>query len=149
MGDYVTTGDLVAIIFGALAVGALMGLIPLISGMVKNRKGLAIGGFVACVIAGFLLGIILALPTAIVFTLIIFLTKPKATEAVMNPYSPSMPAPPSNPYAPNPYAPSAPTPPQPVPSPTKSAGASMLCPNCGVQTENDAMFCVKCGKKLV
>jgi hypothetical protein len=56
------------VLFGALLMGVGMGLFPLVIGLIFKRTSLAIGGFVACVIAGFVLGIIAALPTALGFT---------------------------------------------------------------------------------
>src|SRR4051794_13196860 len=51
------------VIFGALAVGALCGLIPLKMGQSRGQAALGGVGFVACVGAGFLLGLTGALPT--------------------------------------------------------------------------------------
>ncbi len=59
-------------IIGAVLAGIVCGLIPLIFGLVRGEKGLAWGGFGACIVAGFLLGILLALPMAIVFTVLIW-----------------------------------------------------------------------------
>jgi hypothetical protein len=53
-----------------------MGLIPLIVGLVKRQKALAWIGFAVCIVCGILLGILLALPAAIVF-LVIILVKAK------------------------------------------------------------------------
>jgi hypothetical protein len=59
----------------ALAVGAVLGvvcgLVPLIYGLNKGEKGLAWGGFGACIAGGLVLGIFLAIPAAIVFTILI------------------------------------------------------------------------------
>jgi hypothetical protein len=61
-----------AAIVAALAIGVICGLVPLIYGLRKGQTGLAWGGFAACIVAGFLLGIILALPVAAVFTWLIW-----------------------------------------------------------------------------
>ena len=37
--------DLIAALIGSLVVGGLLGLVPLICGLVKKRVGLALGGF--------------------------------------------------------------------------------------------------------
>ncbi|MCR5641534.1 MAG: hypothetical protein K6G04_09310 [Lachnospiraceae bacterium] len=68
--DY-TTAYSIGRIAGALVMGALLGLVPLISGIKKQKIGFAIGGFFACVVAGFLLGIILGLPVCALFTFLI------------------------------------------------------------------------------
>ena len=54
------------IIFGTIE-GLLLGLIPLITGMKRNRPGLALGGFFACVVAGAVGGFILGIPTSALF----------------------------------------------------------------------------------
>jgi hypothetical protein len=60
------------LLFGALGMGSLCGLLPLIFGMRKGQQSLGLAGFVVCVFCGLVLGVLLALPAAIVFTLIIF-----------------------------------------------------------------------------
>lgn len=59
-------------IIGSLIGGALVGLIPLLFGMKKGQKTLAIVGFVCCVVGSFVLGVFLSVPVAIVFALIIY-----------------------------------------------------------------------------
>lgn len=68
---------LIGAILGSLFAGALVGLVPLICGLVKHRVGLAIGGFFACLVANFALGLILSIPACILFTVLIFVTKKK------------------------------------------------------------------------
>jgi hypothetical protein len=60
------------LIIGAILAGIVCGLVPLIFGHVKGEKGLAWGGFAACIVAGFILGLLLAVPMAIVFTVVIW-----------------------------------------------------------------------------
>lgn len=50
-----------AVVFGALVVGILLGLFPEIIGYRKGKQGLAIGGFISCVIGSLLLGLFLSL----------------------------------------------------------------------------------------
>ena len=69
--------DLIAALIGSLIVGGFLGLVPLICGLVKKRIGLAIGGFFACLGGGLLLGLILAVPMCVLFTVLIFVTKSK------------------------------------------------------------------------
>ncbi len=61
-------------VFGALLVGALCGLVPLILGLKRNKEGLAWGGFAACVAGGFAGGIIVAAIIAGIFAAIILTT---------------------------------------------------------------------------
>lgn len=63
------------VIWGSLIIGGLCGLLPLLVGTARKKKGLAVGGFTACVIMGFISGIVAALPVAIIFTVIIALAK--------------------------------------------------------------------------
>jgi len=71
------TAYLAGLIFGSLLVGALCGLIPLLTGLKKEKKGLAIGGFCACVVGGFIGGIIPSLLIAIIVLIIILVTASK------------------------------------------------------------------------
>ena len=59
------------LIIGAIVAGVICGLVPLITGLVKGENSLAWGGFVACIAGGFVLGLILALPLAVLFTVLI------------------------------------------------------------------------------
>lgn len=54
-------------IVGAGLIGILSGCVPLIYGLSKNQPALALGGFFACIISGFILGAILAFPMAGLF----------------------------------------------------------------------------------
>lgn len=60
-----------AVIIGALVAGTACGLVPLITGLIRGDTTLAVGGLVACIAAGFVLGLILAVPVAILFTVLI------------------------------------------------------------------------------
>ena len=60
-----------SIIIGALIAGVVCGLVPLVFGLMRGQTALAVGGFVACIAGGFVLGILLALPLAILFTVLI------------------------------------------------------------------------------
>ena len=55
------------VILGALVIGILSGCVPLIYGLNKNQLALALGGFFACIVGGFVLGAILAFPMAGLF----------------------------------------------------------------------------------
>jgi len=68
----------IGVVIGALFVGVLCGLWPLSAGIKKGRPGVGIAGFFTCLGAGFVLGILLALPTAIIFRLVIGVLDPPA-----------------------------------------------------------------------
>ena len=70
--DTMDVGDAALI---GLVVGIVCGLIPLVSGFVKGRVALGLIGFAASAVAGVILGLLLALPVAIIFTLAIFLMR--------------------------------------------------------------------------
>lgn len=74
-------GYALGVIVGSIIGGAIVGAVPAICGAVKNKIGLAIGGFFACLVASFLLGLILSVPVCAVFTFLIF-RKPKAAKEV-------------------------------------------------------------------
>ena len=59
-------------IIGSIISGALIGAIPAICGAIKQKVGLAIGGFFACLVSSLLLGMILAVPVCAVFLFLIF-----------------------------------------------------------------------------
>lgn len=110
----------IASIIGALAVGFVFGLVPLICGLVKKRVGLAIGGFAACLVGGFILGLILALPMCALFTVLIFVTKPKNTAQPYAQYPGQTPYPgPTQPVQP-------PVAPQPAPAPQQNAAPEKM-----------------------
>ena len=68
--DYTTVFNISRIV-GALVMGVALGLVPLITGLKKDKKGLAIGGFFACLVGTFILGLILGAPICAVFTYLI------------------------------------------------------------------------------
>ncbi len=67
---------LIGVIFGALCVGLITGGIVLAAGIVKNKIGLGIGGFFACLICGCMLGLILAIPCCVIFMYLILKKAP-------------------------------------------------------------------------
>lgn len=58
--------------FGALLTGIIIGLIPIIYGLKKEKIGLAIGGFFVCVISGLFFGLLLAIPAVTVVVYLIW-----------------------------------------------------------------------------
>lgn len=53
----------------------LVGIAPLIAGFIKKNIKLGIIGFASCIVAGLIAGLLLGLPVAVIFTLIIVLKK--------------------------------------------------------------------------
>ncbi len=76
------TAAVVGAIVGSLVAGALLGLIPLIIGLKKGKKGLAIGGFIACMVGSLLAGLLLNIPMCVLFTILIFVFSKKTDAAV-------------------------------------------------------------------
>ena len=61
----------IGVIIGALFIGAVTGAVPLVLGLKRKKKGLAIGGFCTCLAGGFLGGIIPAAVVCIIFVVLI------------------------------------------------------------------------------
>lgn len=80
-----------AIVFGALLVGYLCGLIPYYAAKRRGQTGLATQALVVCTVSGLGLGFVLALPVALVYTWVIRKkgTVPGATAQVGVPDTPS------------------------------------------------------------
>ena len=60
-----------------LIAGIVVGLLPLGIGFWKDRVALGVVGFVASALSGIVLGLLLAIPVAVVFTLAIVLMRPE------------------------------------------------------------------------
>ena len=58
---------------GALFVGLVAGLIPLVAGATTNQKRLGVSGFFASLVGGFVAGGLIAIPIALGFTVKIVL----------------------------------------------------------------------------
>jgi hypothetical protein len=52
--------------------GVLFGLVPLVVGFIKHQRKYAFWGFILSIVGGAILGLILAIPVAAVFTWLIF-----------------------------------------------------------------------------
>ena len=102
----------IASIIGALVVGFVFGLVPLI------------GGFAACLVGGFILGLILALPMCALFTVLIFVTKPKNAAAPYGQYPGQTPYP--GPMQPNQPPVQPPVAQQPAPAPQQDAAPEKM-----------------------
>lgn len=55
------------LVFGTIF-GILVGLVPLIIGVKKKKTGLGVGGFFASAVSGAVMGLILSIPIAGIFT---------------------------------------------------------------------------------
>lgn len=86
------TAAVVGAIVGSLVAGALLGLIPLIIGLKKGKKGLAFGGFAACIVGSLLAGLILNIPMCALFTILIFVLDKKSESAATQQIEATQPA---------------------------------------------------------
>ncbi len=68
----VDAATVVGAIVGAIVAGVIFGLVPLIIGIKKGKVGLGVGGFIACIVGSFLLGLLLSIPMCALFTILIF-----------------------------------------------------------------------------
>lgn len=65
------------------AVGFLLGLIPLVLGFIKKERSYAAFGFLGSIVGGLILGLLLSVPVAAIFTwLILRKAKTKSSTAV-------------------------------------------------------------------
>ena len=58
-------------LFMAMIIGMLCGAVPMIYGAVKGEFGLGLTGFFVCAVSGIILGLLLAIPMAGLFTYLI------------------------------------------------------------------------------
>lgn len=89
-------GYWVGVLFGGGCVGALCGILPLSLGRSRQRAGLATTGFVLCLLAGLVLGLLGAVPMMVVVSLIIVVLGPaarKPTKSSGKPYRNPIPDP--------------------------------------------------------
>ena len=77
--DHMDPTRLIAMAIGAVVGGTLCGLIPYFFGKKRGQPTLGIVGLVCCIVGGLLAGLILALPVAGVFALIIAVRKDEGT----------------------------------------------------------------------
>jgi hypothetical protein len=80
------------VLVGSLIAGVVCGLWPLCVGLSQNRPIMGTVGFFTCIPCGFLLGLLLALPVAFVFKLLIQAmgrpNPPSGDEAQNAPFNP-------------------------------------------------------------
>jgi hypothetical protein len=58
-------------LFGAFLGGAIVGLLPLIVALRRGRRTFAFASWASCIVANFLLGIVLSVPLAVVLTVVV------------------------------------------------------------------------------
>jgi len=78
MGDIQTNAQ--QIILGGAIFGALIGIIPLLLGILKHKALLGLGGFIVSAIGGAVAGIFLAIPAVILFVWLILRSRPAAKD---------------------------------------------------------------------
>ncbi len=137
------------VVIGALLVGVVCGIAPLVMGIRRDQLSLGLGGFAACVVAGFLFGLLLAVPTCGVFVWLI-LREEKRRKTMVPPQGYY---PPPGYYPPQQYPqPIAPPPPQIAPLPEvqepPAAEGPKVCPICKYENIPGANFCQQCGQRL-
>lgn len=71
----------IGVLIGGLIVGALCGLLPFFVARNYERPAFATWSLIGCIAAGLILGLIAALPTAIILTVIV-LIQGKPTEPI-------------------------------------------------------------------
>jgi hypothetical protein len=84
----------VGVVFGAVFAGVICGLIPLAVGRSRERMGFGWTGFLLCIVAGFFVGLLGALPTAAVVSVVILVAgrpakKPQGQSAGRPPKMPT------------------------------------------------------------
>jgi hypothetical protein len=79
---------ILARLFGAFFIGALLGLIPFFVARKRGQQGLGVAGLVASIVGGLILGILLAAPVAFVFTIIALVRQPSGPAAPPSPPGP-------------------------------------------------------------
>ncbi|HME57934.1 MAG TPA: zinc ribbon domain-containing protein [Terracidiphilus sp.] len=107
-----------AMIIGGLVAGFLCGLVPFFVGKNKGQQDLGTVALLVCAACGMVLGILLALPAAIVFTIVIVNKASKAATGdnrLTAGVSPALPS------------------------------SGDVCPKCTAKLEPEAKFCALCG----
>ncbi len=64
-----------------VGIGVVLGLIPLVVGFIKHQRKTAFLGFVVTIVGGAILGLLLAIPSAAIFTWLAVTRANKATDA--------------------------------------------------------------------
>ena len=75
--DAGTTLNMGAVIFGAIAMGAIIGLIPFFIGKSRGRTTLGVVFWVLCILGNFIAGLFLSVPICLVTVIILFVMNKK------------------------------------------------------------------------
>ena len=67
------SAELFGLVFGSLVLGALLGVIPMMAARSRGKKNLAVVAMGSTMLGSFLLGLLLGVPLAIVFTVVALL----------------------------------------------------------------------------
>ncbi len=78
MGDIQTNAQ--QIILGGAIFGGVIGILPLVLGILKRKALLGLGGMIVSAIGGAVAGIFLAIPTVILFVWLILRNRPAAKD---------------------------------------------------------------------
>ena len=73
---------LVGLIIGALLMGTLLGLLPLILGIKRGKVGLGVAGIIACIVGHFIWGLFVSIPVSIIFAIVILILSRKKPEEI-------------------------------------------------------------------
>ena len=79
---------ILARLFGAFFIGAILGLVPFLVARNRGQQGLGVAGLLSSIVGGLILGIVLAGPVAFVFTIVALVRKPPAPRGPATPTGP-------------------------------------------------------------
>lgn len=71
------SAELFGLVFGSLVMGALLGAIPMMAARSRGKKNLAVIAMGSTMLGSFLLGLLLSVPLAIIFTVVALLESEK------------------------------------------------------------------------
>ena len=81
---------ILARLFGAFFVGALVGLVPFFVARSRGQQSLGVAALLSSIVGGLILGIILAGPVAFVFTIVALVRKPPSPAGPASPPGPGV-----------------------------------------------------------
>lgn len=76
---------ILARLFGAFFIGAILGLVPFFIARSRGQQGLGVAALLSSIVGGLILGIILAGPVAFVFTIVALVRKPPSPAGPASP----------------------------------------------------------------
>lgn len=93
---------LIGALIGGTIAGAVCGLLPLLLARGRGQLPLGTAGMVSCMISGAILGLILAIPVAVIFTVVVLSRGRQAARGFQPIFPQSLPPAPPAPAAPHP-----------------------------------------------